>query len=45
MSESSYSSVSDFEEITELEMMLAEFEREKSLQNEPVLHNTVDTSP
>ena len=34
MSQSSYSSVSDFGEITELEQMLAEFEREQSLQNE-----------
>ena len=34
MSESSYSSVSDFEEITELEMILQEFEHEQSLQNQ-----------
>ena len=34
MSESSYSSVSDFEEITELEMILQEFEYEQSLQNQ-----------
>ena len=34
MSESSYSDVSDFEEIDELELILQEFENEQALQNQ-----------
>ena len=34
MSDSSYSSISDFGEITELEMIIQEFENEQLLQNQ-----------